>query len=158
MSAGLRLLASGGTAKLLRASGLDVRYFKPLKYTFYESDVESLTKIPEMLGGRVKTLHPAIHGPILARTNLPSDLSDLQAHKFPLIQVVVCNLYPFQAAVAKGADLPHAVEEIDIGGVTLLRAAAKNHDRVVVLCDPSDYALIGTEVASKGELYCCSKA
>lgn len=92
-----------------------------------------------MLGGRVKTLHPAVHGGILAR-DIPSDKSDLEAQSISPISIVVCNLYPFTETIAKpNCTLPDAVEEIDIGGVTLLRAAAKNHARVSILSDPKDY-------------------
>ncbi|HRE19269.1 MAG TPA: hypothetical protein PLW86_19735, partial [Rhodocyclaceae bacterium] len=99
-------------------------------------DVADLTQAPEMLGGRVKTLHPAVHGGILAR-NIDSDQADMKAQGYRNIDLVVCNLYPFQETVAKaGVTLPEAVEQIDIGGVTLLRAAAKNHLRVTILCDP----------------------
>ncbi|GJJ11451.1 Bifunctional purine biosynthesis protein ade10 [Clathrus columnatus] len=103
-------------------------------------DVSDITKAPEMLGGRVKTLHPAVHGGILAR-NIPSDQADLKSQGISPISIVVCNLYPFEDTIAKpSSTLPEAIEEIDIGGVTLLRAAAKNHDRVSVLSDPTDYA------------------
>jgi phosphoribosylaminoimidazolecarboxamide formyltransferase/IMP cyclohydrolase len=121
------LIASGGTAKTLRQAGLDVR------------DVADVTGAPEMLGGRVKTLHPAIHAGILAR-DIPKDRSDLAARDFEMIDLVVCNLYPFQETVAqKGVTVEGAVEQIDIGGVTLLRAAAKNFSRVIVVCTPADY-------------------
>ncbi|GAA5871944.1 hypothetical protein JCM3774_000736 [Rhodotorula dairenensis] len=125
---GVRLLGSGGTAKAIRNAGLNIE------------DVSDITKAPEMLGGRVKTLHPAVHGGILAR-NIPSDASDLDAQKIAPINVVVCNLYPFNETIARipPPSIPEAVEEVDIGGVTLLRAAAKNHDRVVILSDPTDY-------------------
>ena len=103
-------------------------------------DVSAITKAPEMLGGRVKTLHPAVHGGILAR-NLETDEKDLEAQGISKVDFVVCNLYPFKETIAKiGVTIPEAVEEIDIGGVTLLRAAAKNHDRVTILSDPNDYA------------------
>ncbi|QRV88967.1 phosphoribosylaminoimidazolecarboxamide formyltransferase / IMP cyclohydrolase [Ceratobasidium sp. AG-Ba] len=102
-------------------------------------DVSDITKAPEMLGGRVKTLHPAVHGGILARS-IPSDQADLQAQSISPISIVVCNLYPFAATISKpDCTLANAVEEIDIGGVTLLRAAAKNHERVSILSDPADY-------------------
>ncbi|KAI9017515.1 cytidine deaminase-like protein [Gaertneriomyces semiglobifer] len=92
-----------------------------------------------MLGGRVKTLHPAVHGGILAR-DIPSDQSDMQTRGYSYIDFVVCNLYPFEATIRKqGVTIPEAVEEVDIGGVTLLRAAAKNHARVTILSDPADY-------------------
>ena len=127
-----------------------------LKFQFFSTrDVSDITKAPEMLGGRVKTLHPAVHGGtsrkvlrghftykhlgILARS-IPSDEADLKAQSISPISIVVCNLYPFTSTIAKpNCTLADAVEEIDIGGVTLLRAAAKNHERVSVLSDPSDY-------------------
>ncbi|EJD43818.1 bifunctional purine biosynthesis protein ade10 [Auricularia subglabra TFB-10046 SS5] len=126
--AGVQLLGSGGTAKKVRDAGLPI------------SDVSDITKAPEMLGGRVKTLHPAVHGGILAR-DIPSDATDLQSTGIAKIDIVVCNLYPFEATIARpGCTIADAVEEVDIGGVTLLRAAAKNHARVSVLSDPADYA------------------
>ncbi|KAJ1984320.1 bifunctional phosphoribosylaminoimidazolecarboxamide formyltransferase/IMP cyclohydrolase [Dimargaris verticillata] len=124
---GVDLVASGGTARLIRENGLVVK------------DVSDLTLAPEMLGGRVKTLHPVVHGGILAR-DIASDEQDLAAQRIEKIDFVVCNLYPFKNTVTKeGVTIAQAVEEIDIGGVTLLRAAAKNHERVTVLCDPTDY-------------------
>ncbi|KAK0440970.1 bifunctional purine biosynthesis protein ade10 [Desarmillaria tabescens] len=126
-AAGVRLFGSGGTAKKIRDSGIPIE------------DVSDITKAPEMLGGRVKTLHPAVHGGILAR-NIPSDEKDLAAQGISPISIVVCNLYPFSSTIAQpDCTLANAVEEIDIGGVTLLRAAAKNHERVSVLSDPKDY-------------------
>jgi phosphoribosylaminoimidazolecarboxamide formyltransferase/IMP cyclohydrolase len=99
-----------------------------------------------MLGGRVKTLHPAIHAGILAR-NTDADKSDMQAQKFKYIDYVVCNLYPFEKCVSDpNVYVGDAVEQIDIGGVTLLRAAAKNHERVTVISDPSDYEAIINEL------------
>ncbi|KAF8308314.1 bifunctional purine biosynthesis protein ade10 [Clavulina sp. PMI_390] len=124
---GVRLLGSGGTAKKIRNAGIPIE------------DVADITKAPEMLGGRVKTLHPAVHGGILAR-EIESDQQDLAAQSISLISIVVCNLYPFSETIAKAdCTLPAAIEEIDIGGVTLLRAAAKNHARVSILSDPKDY-------------------
>ncbi|KAG1801756.1 AICARFT IMPCHase bienzyme [Suillus variegatus] len=126
-SAGVRLLGSGGTAKKIREAGIPIE------------DVADITKTPEMLGGRVKTLHPAIHGGILARS-IPADEQDLKAQNISPISIVVCNLYPFASTISKpSCTFADAVEEIDIGGVTLLRAAAKNHERVSVLSDPTDY-------------------
>jgi len=126
---GVKLLGSGGTAKKIRDAGIPIE------------DVADITKAPEILGGRVKTLHPAVHGGILAR-NISSDQDDLKAQNISPISIVVCNLYPFQETIAKpNTTIPEAVEEIDIGGVTLLRAAAKNHDRVSILSDPSDYPI-----------------
>ncbi|KAF9454439.1 bifunctional purine biosynthesis protein ade10 [Macrolepiota fuliginosa MF-IS2] len=124
---GVRLLGSGGTAKKIREAGIPIE------------DVSDITKAPEMLGGRVKTLHPAVHGGILARS-IPSDQADLLAQSISPISIVVCNLYPFTQTISQpNCTLADAVEEIDIGGVTLLRAAAKNHARVSILSDPSDY-------------------
>jgi len=134
---GWRLVASGGTAAALRQAGLPVQ------------DAAALTGAPEMLGGRVKTLHPAVHGGILAR-DTPADLADLAAQQIEPIDLVVCNLYPFQQTVAQpDVTLEAAVEQIDIGGVTLLRAAAKNFARVTVVCDPADYTnvLAGLQAA-----------
>ncbi|XP_059611666.1 bifunctional purine biosynthesis protein ATIC [Phlebotomus argentipes] len=136
---GLKLVASGGTAKSLRESGLSVK------------DVADITGAPEMLGGRVKTLHPAVHGGILSR-DTAADQADLQKQGYELIQVVVCNLYPFVNTVSReGVTLAEAVENIDIGGVTLLRAAAKNHARVTVLCDPDDYEAVFRELETSGD-------
>ncbi|XP_048053975.1 bifunctional purine biosynthesis protein PURH [Megalobrama amblycephala] len=136
VSVGLSLVASGGTAKTLRDAGLTVR------------DVSELTGFPEMLGGRVKTLHPAVHGGILARQT-PSDKADMEKLGFSLVRVAVCNLYPFVKTVASpSVTVEDAVEQIDIGGVTLLRAAAKNHARVTVVCDPSDYDVVAKEMES----------
>ncbi|XP_051171278.1 bifunctional purine biosynthesis protein ATIC [Leptopilina boulardi] len=131
---GLTLVASGGTAKSLRDAGLPVK------------DVSDITGAPEMLGGRVKTLHPAVHAGILARLT-DSDQKDLRNQNYDLIRVVVCNLYPFVKTTLKpDVTLEDAVENIDIGGVTLLRAAAKNHSRVTVICDPNDYDKIINEL------------
>ncbi|MCB9009477.1 MAG: bifunctional phosphoribosylaminoimidazolecarboxamide formyltransferase/IMP cyclohydrolase [Ardenticatenaceae bacterium] len=133
------LNASGGTARMIREAGLPVQ------------DVADLTKAPEMLGGRVKTLHPAVHGGILAR-NIESDQADMKAQGYRNIDLVVCNLYPFQETVAQaGVTLPEAIEQIDIGGVTLLRAAAKNHLRVTILCDPADYGTVLAELRGQGD-------
>lgn len=135
----VRILASGGTARMVREAGFPVE------------DVSSITHAPEMLGGRVKTLHPAVHGGILAR-NLESDENDLKEQNIEKVDFVVCNLYPFKETVAKvGVSIPEAVEEIDIGGVTLLRAAAKNHSRVTILSDPKDYPQFLSEL-SGGEI------
>ncbi|XP_038278386.1 bifunctional purine biosynthesis protein ATIC [Dermochelys coriacea] len=133
-SLGLGLVASGGTANCLRGAGLNVR------------DVSDLTGFPEMLGGRVKTLHPAVHAGILAR-NSPEDGADMDKQGFSLVSVVVCNLYPFVKTVSSpNVTVQEAVENIDIGGVALLRAAAKNHARVTVVCDPTDYASVAEEM------------
>lgn len=136
----VRILASGGTARMVREAGFPV------------DDVSSITHAPEMLGGRVKTLHPAVHGGILAR-NLESDEEDLKKQNIDKVDYVVCNLYPFKETVAKvGVTVAEAVEEIDIGGVTLLRAAAKNHARVTILSDPQDYSTFLSELTQDGEV------
>ena len=125
---GITIAASGGTSTKLKAANLAC------------DDVSDLTKAPEMLGGRVKTLHPAVHGGILARET-EQDLKELKNREYSPIDFVFCNLYPFLDVIQKeGVTIPEAVEQVDIGGVTLLRAAAKNHARVTVVCDPADYA------------------
>lgn len=137
---GFELVASGGTARRLRDAGLHV------------TDVSALTGAPEMLGGRVKTLHPTVHGGILARDS-EDDRADLAAHQIEMIDLVVCNLYPFSETVARPAvTLADAVEQIDIGGVTLLRAAAKNCARVTVVCDPADYGSLLAQLRAEGHV------
>ena len=124
---GWTLLASGGTARLLHENGLEVR------------EVADYTGSPEILGGRVKTLHPAIHGGLLARPT-EADHKQLLGLGWDYIDLVAVNLYPFEQTVAKpGVTYAEAIENIDIGGVTLIRAAAKNHERVTLVCDPADY-------------------
>lgn len=114
-------------------------------------DVSDITNAPEMLGGRVKTLHPAVHGGILARVSA-SDQADMAKQHYDYIQLVVCNLYPFVNTVSKpNVTVADAIENIDIGGVTLLRAAAKNHGRVTVICDPIDYDSVLVEIQSNGD-------
>lgn len=115
--------------------------------------MSDITKAPEMLQGRVKTLHPAVHGGILARTSLESDRKDLDEHHIAPIDIVVCNLYPFEDTIARdpAPSIAEAVEEVDIGGVTLIRAAAKNHDRVWMLCDPKDYTSFLEQYGDKSE-------
>ncbi|KAJ1527879.1 hypothetical protein ONE63_007815 [Megalurothrips usitatus] len=136
---GLTLVASGGTATAIRNAGLPVK------------DVSDITGAPEMLGGRVKTLHPAVHAGILSRLQ-DSDKADMAKQNYEMIRVVVCNLYPFVDTVSKpDVTIADAVENIDIGGVTLLRAAAKNHDRVTIICDPSDYAKVIDEMKSSAD-------
>jgi phosphoribosylaminoimidazolecarboxamide formyltransferase/IMP cyclohydrolase len=127
-SLGWTLLASGGTAKLLRENGLTV------------TEVADYTRSPEILGGRVKTLHPAIHGGLLARPT-EADHQQLLDLGWDYIDLVVVNLYPFEETIAKpDVTYQEVIENIDIGGVTLIRAAAKNHERVTLVCDPADYA------------------
>lgn len=126
---GWQLSSTGGTFAALHGAGVPV------------GKVEDLTGFPEMLDGRVKTLHPAVHGAILARRDLPEHMAALESHEIAPIDLVACNLYPFYATVTKpgGVLFEEAIENIDIGGPTMLRAAAKNHRDVIVIVDPSDY-------------------
>lgn len=131
---GWTLLASGGTARLLRENQIPV------------TEVADYTKSPELLGGRVKTLHPAIHGGLLARPTV-EDRRQLLDLGWDYIDLVAVNLYPFEETIArKGVTYMDAIENIDIGGVTLIRAAAKNHERVTLVCDPFDYPSILEEL------------
>ncbi len=137
----IKLLSTGGTAKLLRDAGLPV------------TDVSDYTGFPEMLDGRVKTLHPKVHGGILGRRDLPEHAATMAQHDIPRIDLVVVNLYPFQATIAKpDCTLDDAIENIDIGGPTMVRAAAKNHGNeqggVGIVTDPADYASIVAELKS----------
>lgn len=119
--------------------------YKAIKeYGFPCQLIDNITKFPEILGGRVKTLHPKIFGGILGRVNLASDLNDMREHQIVPFELVVCNLYPFQAVLDQGVSEGELIENIDIGGVSLLRAAAKNHAAVTTLCDTSDYKLFIT--------------
>ena len=125
---GVEIVSSGGTARSLRAAGLAV------------TEVADITGFPEMLDGRVKTLHPAVHAGILARRDLPAHAAALEGAGIAPIDLVVVNLYPFRETVARpGVSFEEAVENIDVGGPTLLRAAAKNHAGVAAVCDPADY-------------------
>ncbi|HUF61941.1 MAG TPA: bifunctional phosphoribosylaminoimidazolecarboxamide formyltransferase/IMP cyclohydrolase [Verrucomicrobiales bacterium] len=136
---GVELLSTGGTARVLRDAGLAVR------------DVSDYTGFPELFGGRVKTLHPMIHGGLLYRRDEAGDVRDAAEHGIGPIDLLVVNLYPFEATTADGeATLEEAVEEIDIGGPALLRAAAKNHTAVTVLTDPADYAAVLAEIEESG--------
>jgi phosphoribosylaminoimidazolecarboxamide formyltransferase/IMP cyclohydrolase len=138
---GVELVASGGTAGALREAGLEV------------VDVETLTGSPEMLGGRVKTLHPRVHGGVLARRDHEGDRADLSAHDLKAIDLVVVNLYPFEATVARpDVSLAEAVEKIDIGGPSMIRSAAKNHAYVGVVVDPADYPDVLAELRDAGGL------
>jgi len=138
VAAGGEIIASGGTARKLADAGVPVL------------QVEDVTGFPEILGGRVKTLHPAIHGGILARRTA-QHLDELTAHGIRPLDLVVVNLYPFQETVAQpNVSVATAVEEIDIGGVALLRAAAKNHESVTVVCNPVDYTMVADAFANGG--------
>jgi len=135
------LLASGGTARLLRENGLAV------------TEVADYTKSPEILGGRVKTLHPAVHGGLLARPT-QEDHQQLLNLGWDYVDLVAVNLYPFEATIAR-PDVTYAevIENIDIGGVTLIRAAAKNHERVTLVCDPADYRFVLDALQKEGTLF-----
>lgn len=133
---GVALVSTGGTAAALRQAGLAV------------TDVSAVTGHPEIMGGRVKTLHPKVHGGLLAR--VPTDRADLEAHGIELFDLLVVNLYPFEQAAAKGLPLPELVEEIDVGGPAMLRAAAKSYARLAVLSDPDQYAPFLEELAREG--------
>jgi phosphoribosylaminoimidazolecarboxamide formyltransferase/IMP cyclohydrolase len=137
----IEILSTGGTAKLLRDSGIAVR------------DVSDFTGWPEMLGGRVKTLHPKVHGGLLFRRNNPEDRAQAAQHGIAPIDLVVVNLYPFEATAAKdGLTAEELIENIDIGGPTMLRSAAKNFESVAVVCDPADYAQVAAEIESAREV------
>ena len=136
---GWEIVSTGGTARLLREAGLDV------------VSIDEVTGHPEIMDGRVKTLHPAVHAGLLARRDHAADVAALEEHGYTPIDLVAVNLYPFREAVAAGASLPEAMEQVDIGGPTMLRAAAKNHASVLAVVDPDDYprildALRGGEV------------
>lgn len=134
-SMGIKILSTGGTAKALRDAGLSVK------------DVSEHTGSPEMLDGRVKTLHPKIHGGLLSRRDNPKDMEEIKKYGIDMIDMVVVNLYPFEETISKpGISFAEAIENIDIGGPAMLRSAAKNFQDVVVIVDPSDYDTILTEM------------
>jgi len=137
--AGVEIYSTGGTAGCLREEGIDVR------------DVSAYTGFPEMMDGRLKTLHPKVFGGILARRDQPDDMNALDEHDIVAFELVVVNLYPFAATIRRqGVTLEEAVEQIDIGGPSLVRAAAKNHAHVTVATDPEQYAAIAEQVAEQG--------
>lgn len=125
---GVELVSTGGTAKALRDAGLSVK------------DISDLTGFPEMMDGRVKTLHPKVHGGLLAVRDNPDHAAAMAAHDIGAIDLVVVNLYPFAQTVAKGASRDEIIENIDIGGPSMVRSAAKNHAFVAIVTDPADYA------------------
>ncbi|RNJ61406.1 MAG: bifunctional phosphoribosylaminoimidazolecarboxamide formyltransferase/IMP cyclohydrolase PurH [Porphyrobacter sp. IPPAS B-1204] len=135
---GVELVSTGGTAKALRDAGLSVK------------DVSDLTGFPEMMDGRVKTLHPTVHGGLLALRDNPEHVAAMEAHGIGAIDLVVVNLYPFEATVAKGASREEIIENIDIGGPSMVRSAAKNHGFVTILTDPADYATLVEEMDANG--------
>ena len=139
---GVELISTGGTAKALRAEGLTV------------TDVSEITGFPEMMDGRVKTLHPMVHGALLALRDDPAHVAAMQDHVIDPIDLLVVNLYPFEATVAKGADYETCVENIDIGGPAMIRAAAKNHAHVTVVVDPEDYPRLLGDLDQHGGATC----
>ena len=140
-SLGIELLSTGGTAALLAKEGVKV------------TQVQDFTGAPEMLGGRVKTLHPKVHGGILARRKLASDEAEMKQHGVKPIDLVAVNLYPFREAVAKGLPFDEVIENIDIGGPSMIRSAAKNAEYVTVVVDPADYAMVLAELQQKKEVH-----
>jgi phosphoribosylaminoimidazolecarboxamide formyltransferase/IMP cyclohydrolase len=132
---GVTLISTGGTANALREAGLQV------------TEVAEVTGFPEIMDGRVKTLHPSIHGGLLALRDKPDHAGAMRAHEIEGIDLLVCNLYPFEGAVARGAGFEETIENIDVGGPAMIRAGAKNHDWVTVVVDPDDYAIVVAELA-----------
>src|SRR5882724_5247260 len=138
-AAGIELISTGGTAKTLREAGLTV------------TDLSTYTGFPEMLDGRVKTLHPKVHGGLLFLRSNPSHQAAAADHGIKPIDLVVVNLYPFEETVARpGVTLGEAIENIDIGGPSMLRSAAKNHESVTVVVNPADYATVADQIQQKG--------
>ena len=133
--AGVELVSTGGTARALREAGMDVR------------DISELTGFPEMMDGRVKTLHPVVHGGLLAVRDDPEHAAAMDAHEIGAIDLVVVNLYPFEATVMRGAGRDEVIENIDIGGPSMVRSSAKNHAYVTIVTDPADYEELTAELA-----------
>jgi phosphoribosylaminoimidazolecarboxamide formyltransferase/IMP cyclohydrolase len=141
-SMGIEILSTGGTAKALREAGI------------YVKEVSEYTGFPEMLDGRVKTLHPKIHGGLLSRRDNPRDMEEIKGHGIDTIDMVVVNLYPFEETISRpGVSFAEAIENIDIGGPTMLRSASKNFQDVAAIVDPSDYKKVIKEMKRlKGDL------
>lgn len=136
---GIEILSTGGTAKTLREAGIPVK------------DVSEHTGSPEMLDGRVKTLHPRVHGGILSRRDNPKDMEEIKKYNIEMIDMVVVNLYPFEETISKpGVSFAEAIENIDIGGPAMLRSASKNFQDVAVVIDPADYEKIIGEMKTLG--------
>src|SRR5256885_3039942 len=133
---GVELISTGGTAKALRDAGLTI------------TDVSEVTQFPEIMDGRVKTLHPKVHGGLLAQRDKHAGV--MAAYGIEAIDLLVSNLYPFEATVAKGASFDETIENIDVGGPAMIRGAAKNHDWVTVIVDPGDYQSLLSEMTSNG--------
>lgn len=137
----VEIVSTGGTARALREAGLSVK------------DVSELTGFPEMMDGRVKTLHPLVHGGLLARRDNPGDMKSVEELSIPLIDMVVVNLYPFKEVTKdENVSLDVAIENIDIGGPTMIRAAAKNHKDVAVVIDPADYKRVLDQLKATGDI------
>ena len=137
-AAGADLVSTGGTAKAMREAGLEVR------------DVADVTGFPEMMDGRIKTLHPRVHGGLLALRNKDEHVQAMKEHDIGAIDLLVVNLYPFEETVRGGGDFAACIENIDIGGPAMIRAAAKNHEFVCVVTDPADYDAVADEIESGG--------
>ncbi|HEX3811191.1 MAG TPA: bifunctional phosphoribosylaminoimidazolecarboxamide formyltransferase/IMP cyclohydrolase, partial [Rhizomicrobium sp.] len=133
---GVMLISTGGTAKALRDAGMKV------------ADIAEITKFPEMMDGRVKTLHPMVHGGLLSLRDKADHAGAMKEHGIEGIDLLVSNLYPFEATVARGADFEETIENIDIGGPAMTRSAAKNHDWVTVVVDTEDYKAVLDEMAA----------
>ncbi len=136
---GIRLISTGGTHAMLAAAGVPV------------TRIDDVTGFPEIMDGRVKTLHPKIHGGLLARRPVPEHMAQAHEHGIGMIDLVVVNLYPFEKTVASGAPLEECIEQIDIGGPSMLRSAAKNFESVTVVCDPADYESVLSEILRDGD-------
>ena len=134
---GVEILSTGGTARALREAQIPVK------------DVSDFTGFPEMLDGRVKTLHPRVHGGILGRAT-PEHQKQMREHGIEAIDLVVVNLYPFRETVARGASFEDVIENIDIGGPAMVRSSAKNHERVAIVVEPSDYERVLEEIETTG--------
>lgn len=134
----IEILSTGGTAKTLREAGIPVK------------DVSEHTGSPEMLDGRVKTLHPKVHGGLLSRRNNPKDMEEIRRYGIEMVDMVVVNLYPFEETIKKqGVTFEDAIENIDIGGPAMLRSASKNFQDVIVVIDPGDYEKVIGEIRSR---------
>ena len=142
---GVELLSTGGTAKALRDAGLEVK------------DVSEVTGFPEMMDGRVKTLHPVVHGGLLALRDNDEHVAAMDKHDIGAIDLVVVNLYPFEETVAKGAEYAEVIENIDIGGPAMIRSAAKNHGFVNVIVDVEDYTTVINELSENNGQTCSGK-
>ena len=146
VSKGYHILSTGGTAKLLAKEGVEVE------------EVADYTGFPEMLDGRVKTLNPKIHAGILARRPIPEHMAALKEHGIDPIDIVCVNLYPFEQTIARpDCTLDLAIENIDIGGPTMIRAAAKNYESVAVVVDPADYDTVLAELDANGEVQAATR-